>query len=368
MGLNKMKLSQLISISTVYAAAEGASTQGRRPRREAPSITCPPSWVLDPNDSTKCLPDAGKTDFGINCGPSSMMLTFNYNHLYENIESFLDGNMYENTSTSPIGLYTNGKDACNIIRAGSYVDGKFTLSIDYTSSCVTLFHGNDEISVSTIVKGHTNLATITDYDSGVEVHVGQVLQFNAVCKWADTKTVEVGALSVTTADFSSNAGTADEGDAGYTAFTPSFSMAAYSDSTRSTFVDPNSDTVEIGEKLYISVAEINTMESAGTFEWYVTDCTVWAGAGQTGSNYMIIKDNSQCGSKFLGTSTEENKYVTSTTNPHVVFEFIAFQFAQAETGQKMHLQCNIKMCLVIEDCQPTCSTCEDGYQCMYKKL
>jgi len=47
-----MKLSQLISISTVYAAAEGASTQGRRPRREAPSITCPPSWVLDPNDST----------------------------------------------------------------------------------------------------------------------------------------------------------------------------------------------------------------------------------------------------------------------------------------------------------------------------
>merc|ERR1711935_1089794 len=201
----KMKLSQLISISTVYAAAEGASTQGRRPRREAPSITCPPSWVLDPNDSTKCLPDAGKTDFDINCGPSSMMLTFNYNHLYENIESFLDGNMYENTSTSPIGLYTNGKDACNIIRAGSYVDGKFTLSIDYKSSCVTLFHGNDEISVSTTVKGHTNLATITDYDQGVEVHVGQVLQFNAVCKWADTKTVEVGALSVTTADFSSNA-------------------------------------------------------------------------------------------------------------------------------------------------------------------
>merc|ERR1712008_182690 len=58
---------------------------------------------------------------------------------------------------------------------------------------------------------------------------------------------------------------------------------------------------------------------------------------------------------------QQNKYVSSTTNPHVVFEFTAFQFAQAEAGQKMHLQCNIKICLVIEDCQPTCSKCEDGY-------
>ena len=70
-----------------------------------------------------------------------MMLTFNYNHLYENIESFLDKNTYEDTSESIIGQYTNGVDECNIIRAGSYTSGKYTLSIDYTSSCVTLYHG-----------------------------------------------------------------------------------------------------------------------------------------------------------------------------------------------------------------------------------
>ena len=126
----------------------------------------------------------------------------------------------------------------------------------------------------------------------IEVHVGQVLSFHAVCKWSDSETIEVGALSINTEDFSSKAGTPDEGDAGYTAFAPSFSMAAYSDSTRSTFVDPDSDTVEIGEKLYVSIAEINTIESSGTFKWYVTDCTVWAEAGQTGSKYMIIKVSS----------------------------------------------------------------------------
>jgi len=359
-----MKLSQLISISTVYAAAEGASTQGRRPRREAPSITCPPSWVLDPNDSTKCLPDAGKTDFDINCGPSSMMLTFNYNHLYENIESFLDGNMYENTSTSPIGLYTNGKDACNIIRAGSYVDGKFTLSIDYTSSCVTLYHGKDRISVSTTIKGHTNLATSTDYDNGVEVHVGQVLSFAAVCSWADTETVEVGALSVTTADFSPNAGTADEGDAGYTAFVPTFSIYAYRSNDRSPALNVADDSVEIGEKVYFSISSDQTVETGGTFEWYVTDCTVYSEADAAGSSYPIIKDNSQCGSTFLDASTDSKKWQASSANSFVHLDFIAFQFAQAETGQSIHLQCNIKMCLASEDCQPTCSTCDDGYHCM----
>ena len=256
------------------------------------STSCPSDWTQDPDDSKKCLPDATSSDFSVTCGASSMLLTFNYNHLYENIESFLDGNSLEDTGTTVIGQYTDGKAACNIIRAGNYTDGKFTLSIDYTSSCATLLHANDEISISTLVQGHSNLATVTDYDNGVEVHVGQVLSFNAVCKWSDTESVEIGALSVTTEDFSSKAGTANEGDGGYTSFEPSFSMAAYSDSTRKVQMDLNSDSAEIGESVHLTIVSDQTIESGGAFEWYVTDCTVYAEENSGGSSYPIIKVSS----------------------------------------------------------------------------
>ena len=158
---------------------------------------------------------------------------------------------------------------------------------------MSLVHANDTIFVATMIQGHPNLATNTDYDSGVEIHVGQVLAFAAVCSWADTETVEVGALSVTTADFSPNAGTADEGDAGYTAFVPTFTIEAFGSNDRTPVLDVAGDSVEIGEKVYFSISSDQTVESGGTFEWYVTDCTVYAGAGATGSYYPIIKVSSE---------------------------------------------------------------------------
>ena len=281
-----MKLSQLISLSTVYVAVEGASHKSRR----SSGVLCPTDWVQDPNDSSKCLPDAGTTDFGVTCGASSMSVTFNYNHLYENIESFLDGNSELDTETTTLGKFGNG---CEFHRAGHYNGGKFTLNIDYANPCVTLLHENDEISASTLIQGSSNLTTYTDYNGGVEIHVGQVLSFAAVCKWADTETVEVGALSVTTEDFSPNAGTADEGDAGYTAFAPTFTIRAYdSDQYSLGAMDTSTDDVEIGERVYFLIKSDETVEDGGTFEWYASDCTVYAGADATGSFYPIIKVSS----------------------------------------------------------------------------
>merc|ERR1711935_796909 len=327
------------------------------------SSSCPTDWTEDPGDSSKCLPDATSSDFSVTCGPSAMTVTFNYNHLYENIENFLDGNSFADTGTLPIGVYTNGTEECNIIRAGSYVDGKFKISIDYTSSCVALTHANDEISLSTLIMGHSNLATVTDYVNGVEVHVGQVLSFNVDCKWSDTESVEIGALSVTTEDFSNSAGTADEGDAGYTSFEPSFSMAAYSDSKRNDQMDLNSDSAEIGESVHLTIVSDQTIESGGMFEWYVADCTVYAEENSGGSSYPIIKDDSQCGSSFLDVATTTGEWMADSTSSLVSFQFIAFQFAQA-ASDSIYLQCNIKMCLSTESCQPSCSSCSTGYQCL----
>merc|ERR1711935_99554 len=327
------------------------------------SSSCPTDWTEDPGDRSKCLPDATSSDFSVTCGPSAMTVTFNYNHLYENIEDFLDGNSFADTGTLPIGVYTNGTEECNIIRAGSYVDGKFGISIDYTSSCVALTHANDEISMSTLIMGHSNLATVTDYDNGVEVHVCQVLSFNVDCKWSDTESVEIGALSVTAEDFSSNAGTADEGDAGYTSFEPTFSMAAYSDSTRNDQMDLNSDSAEIGESVHLTIVSDQTIESGGMFEWYVADCTVYAEENSGGSSYPIIKDDSQCGSSFLDVATTTGEWMADSTSSLVSFQFIAFQFAQA-ASDSIYLQCNIKMCLSTESCQPSCSSCSTGYQCL----
>jgi len=133
-----MKLSQLISLSTVYVAAEAAIHQGGRHPRSG-GVTCPPNWIQDPDDSNKCLPDATTSSFSVSCGATSMALEFAYNHLYENIESFigLGGNGGGNSEMLALGETVIGgygdNLACTFNHTGNFQGGRFQLAIDYSS-------------------------------------------------------------------------------------------------------------------------------------------------------------------------------------------------------------------------------------------
>ena len=274
-----MKLSQLI-LTVTFTGSSALYTHGRQRRSAA---DCPVDWINDPNDDTVCIPDG--SDFAVNCGAQSMTVEFAYNHLYENIQSFLTGNSQLETGSTVIATYGTG--TCDLTRDANWNGAKFSIEIMYSDTCLTLAHSGGVISISTLFEGNSNLATETDFDNNVGIHVGQLLSFTASCQWSDTETINLDALTVFTDDFSPLGGTPDYGDSGYTGFTPTFTMRAYSDSTFGTSIDPAVDEVEIGEKIYIQIESDDSLGQNGMFEWFVTDCTVYQ-TDTSGVSYPII--------------------------------------------------------------------------------
>ena len=277
-----MKLSQLI-LTVTFTGSSALYTHGRQRRSAA---DCPFDWMNDPDDDTVCIPD--HPDFSVTCNAQSMTVEFTYNHLYENIQEFLTGNSQVNTGTTVIGNYGSG--LCDITRDANYDANymKFSIAIPYSDACITLDHSNGAITAQTLFEGHTNLATETDFDNTVGLHVGQLLSFTASCQWADTETINMGALGVFTDDFDPLGGTPDEGDAGYTGFTPSFTMLAYNDNTFAISIDTLSESVEIGEKIYIQIGSDDNLGQNGMFEWFVSGCTVYQTDANSGVSYQII--------------------------------------------------------------------------------
>ena len=276
-----MKLSQLI-LTVTFTGTSALYTHGRERRSTA---DCPVDWINDPNDDTVCIPDG--SDFAVNCGAQSMTVEFAYNHLYENIAQFLSGNSQLETGTTTIATYGSGM--CVLTRDANWDGSKFSVEITYSDTgCLTLDHSGGVISISTLFEGNTNLATETDFDNNVGIHVGQLLSFTASCQWSDTETINLDALTVFTDDFTGLGGQPDYGDSGYTDFTPSFTMRAYTDSTFASQIDTQFHQVEIGEKIYIQIESDDSLGQNGMFEWFITDCTVHQTDANSGVSYPII--------------------------------------------------------------------------------
>ena len=261
----KLQVASLLALTT--------SATHIRSRRGASGTGCPIDWTDDGNGN--CLPDGN--DFAVTCDTTSMTITFNLNHLYE------DGsNIANSTQLSQQGDRLGEIGTCDI-DVGTLNNGVITVGLTY-GDCMNVNDNGGEISFSASITGSSTISAGSDHNTGADIHTGRVLGFEVECTVQSDYSVNLQTF-VATRSFTSGEVNSTHDDHTSTALSDiSFSMSAWLLADKTIQID-STQPVNIGMPIIIQIESSTNIAADNGFRWYIETCTAEANS----ITYDIIK-------------------------------------------------------------------------------
>jgi len=289
---------------------------------------CPRSWIVDPDDADKCIPDG----INIQCNTNNMVVTFGLDHVY------FEGDDFDATQKGLAAVdILDPSDDSEQTDAGCFdieyndTDEEFEVTVDLDACGVSATHEGDELIFTSRFIGDAAALTIDG------IVLTKVLNFDATCAFPDSATVSVSDLIIETAAVDT---TAYSTEGSYT-----FTLTTYSDSAMESAVS-SSNKVEIGAPLYSKIATTDTLPT--NVEFHATNCVAHeeydsTTKESTGASYTIF-DKFMCTADLIDASILDS--TGDSTDAYTSFSFNSFTFATTE--DELTLVCEVKLCIAGE--------------------
>lgn len=279
------------------------------------AIECPNDGWTANLDNTACEPSG----VSITCNPTNMVVAFDADHLYVNLDETHVGE-----STADAFLSNDSDSACSPVLSDT--DGAYTITIPLDDCGTTVTQSGGAITFSNQIIGNSDALKIDN------IIVTESLALDVSCDYSDSFDLLVSDIAVEAAGE-----TLDSiGDTGV--MSTQFSLTSYTDALFSS-TSAADNPIIIGEPVYNRIEVTGSIPS--NVDFVVKDCVAMNAEVDATAEYTILKDG--CLDNLVGTAEVSDDLRGDDSNT-VEFSFNGFTFES--TSDTLYLECSIVLCAI----------------------